>query len=422
MFIKIFKKLAQVFSANVLAITLGFVSNKLIAIYLPYETIGLIGIIKSHTQTITTIILLGLNFSFFYLRKDNKEYEESIIVKRGFNFLLVNALAVSLIILLLLLLNIYKYMPLIFIALFISMSNAIIRLFMQRDASNSYYKKYYFYLSLQNIIFLTGVLISVFFKSQIILTLMCISVITIVFILLFKSNYIDLTLLNIKQYINFFKRNFYYAKYFFGLLVVENLYFSIIQIFLKSLEGNYSTIFNANFQVLSVLYIINTVLGTYLFPKIINNKNSREQYYIKYIIFISLFIFSISLMLFYDFFIAILYRKGFLSLSILFFFLLNGKVLEISAMPIAIKFQAELKFKFIYRVVLSSKVPIAIYMILVKLGVIIFNLDVFGLFIFLVYLINYIIYSYNNSKHKIMEIVFLFFYLFSIFVIFKIRF
>ncbi|TBT28803.1 hypothetical protein D5E80_10500 [Vibrio parahaemolyticus] len=64
------KALFQLLTSSVIVILIGILNSKLVANYFPFEYIGYFGFIKSNAVFFSSIVLFGLNYSFFFIEKD----------------------------------------------------------------------------------------------------------------------------------------------------------------------------------------------------------------------------------------------------------------------------------------------------------------------------------------------------------------
>ncbi len=260
----ILTKSIQLGLGPLIALSLGVVSNKLIAIYLPEVYLGYYGLTKSLVFFISSLLLFGLNHSYFFLERerilDSREMLNSTCVLIiAFGFI---AIFISLLI----------FYPLIeevtfiasLFALLIAGVHVIYGIYAKSDSVDDDFSKYPFYTSIQpallfvlvvSFIFLGGVKPSLFVVFLIVLVLF--------FCVLKVYGFSRVDLVSLKC---LFVSNLHYAKYFYVLLLVSTGYIAFIQWYLNKVGA--AVEFNVVLSISALLSIVNLMVCNYLAPRL----------------------------------------------------------------------------------------------------------------------------------------------------------
>ena len=105
------------------------------------------------------------------------------------------------------------------------------------------------------------------------------------------------------------------------------------------------------------------------------------------------------ILIFFDQVVSILYKENFVSLNLIFFLILNAKILEIINATQSIRFQSELKFLYLYSVTFFTNSPMIVYLLSVYFLALDFSALIFITLYFMAYVLQFIIYGYGNKKN-----------------------
>jgi hypothetical protein len=353
-----FGKILQLVSSSVGVVLVGLILNKLAAVYLSYEYVGYIGVVKSYAIFLSNVMLFGLNYSFFFLVKE-EGYENSdnlkLIVRRSTNAILIAFFVLFFIFILkYLIIEVNNEQFLWIIALQLGCIFSLCSIYAKRDAVNNNYKRFFFYNGCINITLLT-ILLSYIIVGDF-------------YVLVLLPLFVSILILNtsltreggVSGFTRFFKKNLGYAKFFYLNLLLSTGYLSLIQYFL--LKSSNATEFNAIITIVSLANIISTVLGNYIFPKLVNDPNNNSHYKLFDYSLLVLLVISFVVNYFFDFFVSIMFRDNFISYSIVVVFLLQSKIVEIASGILGYKFSSELNFKVIYFAFVLSVMPVLFYL------------------------------------------------------------
>ena len=415
-----FTKVFYIGFANAFALVLGIAFNKILALYFPYEYVGYMGLIKSYASTAMNIILLGVNYSYFFLHRtyvDEGNMDNKLLMSKAFILIGINILLAMTFLLIWSIL--FEKNIFIICALSVAVILSLNIISTQNDAIHNNFVRYPYYLGAQSLTLLLGAGISLRFELELInaiiytaLTIIALQVIYISFKYLRRTipkAYQNLTL--------FFRENIKYSKFFFIQVVLNSLIFATIQFTVSQYQGSFLTQFNTYIQLASYLTVAGTVFGTYLFPKLVKDSEATVQYKMTYLAFGVLASMSIIILTFFNEVVTILYKSNFVPLNILFFLIINAKLLEIVNATQSIRFQSELRFRFLYSVIALSNAPIMVYISLVYFSKTTFNELLFVSLYFTAFAIQFILYGFSNrqslGKYFIILFGYLIFFLFT---------
>lgn len=344
------KSLVYLLTSTVLVIFLGLFNSKLVANYLPYEYIGYFGFVKSNAVFLSSILLFGLNYSFFFIEKNKLELFKDKEKSVSYTFSHSVVLSTSLYILLcftfsvLYLVNESLNILLLLISVFCSGIISLTSLYCKRDASKSEFAKFwkynlvigvYYFFVIMSMIFLNaskyvifGSLIFAFFIS-----------VFRFFSFVYNTSFSD--------FFCFFKSNFNYSKLFQLNLILSTGFLALIQNMLLSDEVKL-TEFNSIVTLVSLLNIIGTVVGNYLFPRLVSDNNNNEHLMLYKWIYFALYFVSFLMLFLFDFLIELLFKSNFTSISIIVLILIQSKVFETITGTVGYKYSSNLNFKIIF--------------------------------------------------------------------------
>ena len=142
---------------------------------------------------------------------------------------------------------------------------------------------------------------------------------------------------------------------------MNGIIISGVQYTISQNDRTFLTEFNVYIQLATYLSVFGSVFGTYLFPKLVNDSKSEEQYTILYMALGLLLLMALVVLIFFDQLVSILYKTDFVSLNLIFFLILNAKILEIVNATQSIRFQSELKFLYLYSVTTLTNLPMILF-------------------------------------------------------------
>ncbi|WP_318481519.1 hypothetical protein [Photobacterium leiognathi] len=359
------KSLLQLLSSSILVVLIGLINTKLVANFFPFEYVGYFGFIKNNAFFLSNIILLGLNYSFFFIEKDlrNDDNYQFESVNKVFNYGKVLCLIIAVILLMIFSIKWYilrdSVSLLWILALFSGLTLSFSSLMCKRDSVLSKFNKFWIYnITLSFFLFIT-IVSSFFFNDRYYLVVLFIILISIYIL----CNVIKIE--RIPTYSDlkvFFKSNISYSKYFQLNLVLSTGFIAIIQSCLVS-DANSLSEYNATLTLTSLLNIISTVVGSYIFPRLVSNSNDKTHLLLYKIVLLSLAFVSFIIALYFDFFISLLFKPDFIMFNAAFLFLLDAKIFEITCGILGYKLSASLDFKRIFTGLFLYVVPFFIYLI-----------------------------------------------------------
>lgn len=413
-------KAAQIGFSSVFALAVGLVFNKLLALYYPYEYIGSFGLIKSYISTLLNVILIGVNYSYFFLHKvqvDEGNTSNKIFMGRAHIYLIIN-IAV-LLLGLCIIFAIFETNKFILTAASVASVIALTKVYMQNDAVHNKFHRYFIYTGAQALIFCLAMAVSYTFNLELInAVVICAASIVCGQILFIYStnikNNFSVSVLNVKS---FYIDSFKYSKFFFIHVFMNSIIISGVQFSISQFDRTFLTEFNVFIQISTYLTIFGSIFGTYLFPKLVKNSKSEEQHKILYIALVVMLVMSLLILIFFDQVVTLLYKADFVTMNLIFFFILNAKILEIINATQSIRFQSELKFMYLYLVTFITNLPMIIYLLSVYFLWNDFSALIFITSYFISFVLQFIIYGYGNKKNTrnfvLITLVYVIFFVFS---------
>lgn len=397
-----FTKALHIGFSSVFALIIGLIFNKLLALYYPYEYIGSFGLIKSYISTFVNIILIGINYSYFFLHKsqvDEGTLSNELFMGKAHIYLIIN------IIVFLLALSVFflgfevnKYF---LTAACVASTVALTKVYMQNDAVHNRFHRYFIYTGTQALILCCGLGISLLFSTELInsVIISSASVLTFQIIYIFFTNIRKNYHILLPDIMSFYAESIKYSKFFFMHVFINGIIISVVQYCISRFDKMFLTEFNVYIQLATYLSIFGSIFGTYLFPRLVKNSTSDEQYTILSYALIVMLLMALIILAFFDQVVSILYKSGFVSLNFMFFLVINAKILEIINATQSIRYQSELRFFYLYSVTFFTNLPMIIYLMLVYLFEIEFSALLFIKLFFASYLLQYVIYGYGNKKN-----------------------
>tara|TARA_R110002073_G_scaffold294993_3_gene460796 strand:- start:3007 stop:3636 length:630 start_codon:yes stop_codon:yes gene_type:complete len=180
---------------------------------------------------------------------------------------------------------------------------------------------------------------------------------------------------------------------------MNGIIISGVQYSISQYDRPFLTEFNVYIQLATYLSIFGSIFGTYLFPRLVKNSQSEEQYTILYMALSVVLLMALVILIFFDQVVSLLYKVDFVSLNLVFFLILNAKILEIINATQSIRFQSELKFLYLYSVTFFTNLPMIIYLLSVYFFGIDFSAFIFITLYFIAFALQFIIYGYGNKKN-----------------------
>tara|TARA_R110002095_G_scaffold89817_2_gene78372 strand:+ start:723 stop:2009 length:1287 start_codon:yes stop_codon:yes gene_type:complete len=397
-----FTKAVHIGFSSIFALFIGLVFNKLLALYYPYEYIGSFGLIKSYISTLLNVILIGINYSYFFLHKT--QVDQGNIPNRSFMgkahvYLIINVLV--LLLGLALTFAVFETNRFILTAACVASVVALTKIYMQNDAVHSRFYRYFIYTGAQALIFSLGMVISFCFNVELIKAVIICSTCVLfgqifyIYSTSIKGRY-SASISNIKS---FYIDSFKYSKFFFIHVFMNGIIISGVQYSISQYDRPFLTEFNVYIQLATYLSIFGSIFGTYLFPRLVKNSQSEEQYTILYMALSVVLLMALVILIFFDQVVSLLYKVDFVSLNLVFFLILNAKILEIINATQSIRFQSELKFLYLYSVTFFTNLPMIIYLLSVYFFGIDFSAFIFITLYFIAFALQFIIYGYGNKKN-----------------------
>ena len=272
-----FTKAVHIGFSSIFALFIGLVFNKLLALYYPYEYIGSFGLIKSYISTLLNVILIGINYSYFFLHKT--QVDQGNIPNRSFMgkahvYLIINVLV--LLLGLALTFAVFETNRFILTAACVASVVALTKIYMQNDAVHSRFYRYFIYTGAQALIFSLGMVISFCFNVELIKAVIICSTCVL-----------------------------------FGQI----FYISGVQYSISQYDRPFLTEFNVYIQLATYLSIFGSIFGTYLFPRLVKNSQSEEQYTILYMALSVVLLMALVILIFFDQVVSLLYKVDFVSLN-----------------------------------------------------------------------------------------------------------
>jgi len=397
-----FTKAIHIGFSSVFALAVGLVFNKLLAVYYPYEYLGYFGLIKSYTSTLLNVILIGVNYSYFFLHKTQVaegNLSNNTFISKAQIYLVINVFVLLLgLTFIFLIFDLSKF---ILTAACVASAVALTKVYMQNDAVHSRFHRYFIYTGVQALIFCIGMMVSYLLNLELInAVILCAGSILfgqVIYIYFTSIRCAESTSINAVK--SFYVDSFKYAKFFFIHVFINGMIISGVQYSISKYDQTFLTEFNVYVQLATYLSIFGSIFGTYLFPRLVKDSKSKEQYIILYSALGILLSLSTGMLIFFNQVVSILYKTNFVTLNLIFFLILNAKILEILNATQSIRFQSELKFIYLYSVTLLTNLPMIIYLLSTYFLGINFSVLIFITLYFVAYFFQFVVYGFGNKKN-----------------------
>lgn len=406
-----FFKLIQLFLSSFGVIALGVLLSKYTSNFYPYEYIGYLGAVKSYSIFISNLFLLGLNYSFFFLVKNNEDdraldyvYQNSIdLIFRVFIFSMLLPIGCFLFYWD----NVQEHeFIIILLSIFCALVLSVFSVTAKRDAYNNNYSRFFIYTSSNNIILLTLALLGGFLYSQ------AVFLIFFLLFIVFCFNYFSFKKRSFSSSLSFAKASMFYARYFYLHLFLSTGLLALIQFVLN--RKGVATEFNALITIFSLLNVATAVVGNYIFPKLVANSESQGHLFLSELTTFIVLVGSFVIFIFFDFGVEMIFKQDFIQLTIVSVFLLHSKILEISSGILGYKLSSNLQFKKIYFAFGLYSFPVCIGLIFYYYDFL--SLNYFCLLIFMGWSMHFTFITIVNYYHQRLRGLFFYFFLISFFI------
>ncbi|HDM8128349.1 TPA: hypothetical protein P0E14_003176 [Vibrio harveyi] len=388
------KALFQLLTSSVIVILIGILNSKLVANYFPFEYIGYFGFIKSNAVFFSSIVLFGLNYSFFFIEKDEflvVGNKDSSIQSTFINSNLLVGLIYFFVVIFFITYYILKPSTgilLSLVAVFCSGVISVTSLYCKKDSCKSIFSKFWIYNLVIGLIYLFTILFAILTEKieAALIFLIALSFSLTVSHAIYYLRYFDLA-----KFKSFFYKNYCYSKLFQINLLLSTGFLALIQHALLSNEEVLAN-FNAIVTIVSLLNIVSVVIGNYLFPRLVSNSKSEEHLMLYKLVFLSLFLFSFVVLLFFDFFTKLIFFEGFVSLGISVIFLLQAKIFEIISGVIGYKYSSDMRFGVIFSGLGLVSLPVLIYFLYAVVNSVVLSLAVISFLLMLGWYLRFVMY------------------------------